>query len=303
MSAQFTVGPACFLVGSSLRNVLILGLGMLGACYMSPETSIDSADAAADGSGLGAPQGPLDEDNQGTLEDGDVRLYWRTRDAWQAGACVDLLLRNTGDSTLRLNELRLSNSEAFTYWASAGGAVFWPDGGELTIWPESSSLSAGSFKQMYFCAEPAADLVAMEADVTASSSGSGGSDGSDGSDGSTEEPEINAGAFVEDGFVLNWRVTWEDPDHGGTCMEFRAVNETDEPIDVGAISLEMTGEFLITHSYGVTPTVLSEGLGLMFPSYLGDIPPFGEGLSDQWVGTVCMEPIQTPTSMSVVITP
>lgn len=266
-------------------------------CYLNPRTA-DTGGATDDGGGSGGistPSGPLDA-LRGSLEDGDLAVYWRHYDAWDQGACVELLLRNQGTSSVRVSEISLLASDSFTYWADAGGATFWPDGAEITIWPDSTSLSGGGIRRMYYCAEPAAELVGL--DVTAVSSGS-----SAGDDDATDpvEPDVNAGSFSQGELVVTWRELWEDPDHGGTCLEFAAFNEGSTPMDLGVLRFEMSTAYEITHYYGLTPTPLSDSLAILFPDYLGALPPIGEDLSDQFRGTVCLDPLALPESMEATI--
>lgn len=271
----------------------LVGIG----CYSTPSTR-DTGAVEGTGSGVGStPKGPLD-DLRGQLTDGDFAVYWRHYDSWETGACVELLLRNQGTSSARISELRLEAFDPLTYWADSGGAVFWPNGSLITAWPESTSLSGGGIRRMYYCAEPAAELLGLEVDAVRTSS-DGSDDGSDGDD--TEVPEVNAGSFSQDGLIVNWREMWDDPEHGGTCVEFSAFNETSLPIDLGALRFEMSGTFEITHSYGLTPTPVSDGLAILFPDYLGALPPIGEPLSDQFRGTVCFDPLVTPTAMTAAI--
>lgn len=271
----------------------LVGLG----CYNTPaERDTGGAEGSAGGVG-NTPKGPIDE-MRGQLTDGDFSVYWRHYDAWGSGACVELLLRNQGTASARVSELRLEAFDPLTYWADSGGAVFWPNGSLITAWPESTSISGGGIRRMYYCAEPAAELVGLQVDASrATSDGSGGDDG--GSDG--EEPEVNAGSFTQDGLILNWREMWDDPEHGGTCVEFAAFNETSLPIDLGAVRFEMSGSFEITHSYGLTPTPITGGLAILFPDYLGALPPLGEPLSDQFRGTVCFDPLVVPMTMAADI--
>ena len=175
--------PSSLRANRALAPVLLLTLAQ--ACYLSPRKE-DTGAAADDGGGISTPTGPLDE-LRGSLVDGDFAVYWRHYDAWSAGSCVELLLRNQGTSSARISELQLGASDTFTYWADAGGATFWPDGANITIWPDSTSLSGGGIRRMYYCAEPAAELVSLAVSATTTggtADGGGGDDGAD--DGATE---------------------------------------------------------------------------------------------------------------------
>jgi hypothetical protein len=73
------------------------------------------------------------------------------------------------------------------------------------------------------------------------------------------------------------------------------------PLDLGVLRFEMSGEYEITHYYGLTPTPLSDSLAILFPDYLGALPPIGEDLSDQFRGTVCLDPVVLPVAMEATI--
>ena len=283
----------------SLAPILAVLAAVLGVgCYSTPSTRDSGGADGSSAGGSGTPKGPLD-DMRGQITDGDFSVYWRHYDSWDGGACVELLLRNQGTASARVSELRIEALDSLTYWADSGGAVFWPDGNQITIWPESTSLSGGGIRRMYYCAEPATELLSLEVDASRGTSSGGDDAGTDGGD--TAAPEVNAGTFTQEGLVLNWREMWEDPEHGGTCFEFAAFNETSLPIDLGAIRFEMSGEFEITHSYGLTPTPVTGGLAILFPDYLGSLPPLGEPLSDQFRGTVCFDPVVVPMTMTADI--
>jgi hypothetical protein len=70
---------------------------------------------------------------------------------------------------------------------------------------------------------------------------------------------------------------------------------------LGVLRFEMSGEYEITHYYGLTPTPLSDSLAILFPDYLGALPPIGEDLSDQFRGTVCLDPVVLPVAMEATI--
>lgn len=287
--------PSSLRANRALFPVILLTLAQ--ACYLSPRKE-DTGAVTDDGGGISTPTGPLDE-LRGSLVDGDFAVYWRHYDGWGQGSCVELLLRNQGTSSARISELQLGASDSFTYWADAGGATFWPDGSSITIWPDSTSLSGGGIRRMYYCAEPAAELVSLS--VAATTTGGSGADDGAGDEGDDGGAEVNAGSFSQGELVVTWRELWEDPDHGGTCFEFAAFNEGSTPIDLGVLRFEMSGEYEITHYYGLTPTPLSDSLAILFPDYLGALPPIGEDLSDQFRGTVCLDPVVLPVSMEATI--
>ena len=267
-------------------------ISALPACYLTPQAADTAAIESQTDAGGGTPTGPLDG-LRGSIEDGNFAVYWRHYDSWQTGACVEVLLRNQSASSAQITELRLTASAAFTYWADAGGATFWPDGAEITIWPDALNLQGGGIQRMYYCAEPAAALVGLEVQATGPGSDTPAAD--------TGAPAVNAGSFVQGPLVVTWRELWEDTEHGGTCVEFAAFNEGSAPLDLGVLRFEMSATFSITHYYGLSPTPLTDGMALTFPSYLGALPPIGEALADQFRGTVCLDPLAVPVSMTATI--
>ena len=135
-------------------------------CYMPQEGELtptaegleSASEDAAEGDGY---TGSLDG-GRGIMHSDGFKLFWQHYSVWDGGACTNLRLQNE-DDPVRGWQMILHTSDAMTYWADDGGAFFFPDGD--MIWVESEDntvIERFESVEMYYCAEPAAELRGLE---------------------------------------------------------------------------------------------------------------------------------------------
>jgi len=149
---------------AALGSLFLVSAFATSGCYMAQEAGVDSAVEGLQGAPSDeamSANGPL-EGARGVLEANGMKLYWQHYSMWEGGACTNLRLKNEG-AAVRGWQMMIEASEGMTYWADDGGAFFFPDG--QTIWVEAENntgLDSFDSVEMYYCAEPAAELTAME---------------------------------------------------------------------------------------------------------------------------------------------
>lgn len=240
----------------------IAGLAMLAGCYLSPnDPTANSEESGLTGSGASnTTYGEVGE-GRGRFDEGPFTIYWRWYDTWEQGTCVQIDVRNNGD-TLSWWDLTLDLDQPLTQWTYESGAFFWPEGDQLLIEPESSgSFSRRATKKFNYCAEPRAAIVGATVNYEYSGSGSSGSggDGSsgDGGDGSSGDGDGgdggSSGGLSERGelfpapFTLRWR--WVSSWDGGSCTQVTLING-DRDLAEWELLLNLSGDARLSSEWG-----------------------------------------------------
>lgn len=294
------------------RTLLIASAVAMSGCYMAQEAGVDSA---VDGLETGPSEegvssaGPL-EGSRGILQADEMKLYWQHYSVWDGGACTKIRLKNEG-APVRGWQLRVEASDTMTYWADDGGAYFFPDGQDLWVEAnDNAALESFDSVEMYYCAEPAVELVAMEAwwrEGGGELDEEGGDDDGreDGDDGHGDGDEGLPGSFsgimdYTDGSGNSARLSYASwITTSVTCLDFEVENTGLRTVVIERFRIDFEDDIDANlHEGGEVFQDQPDELTVVFPEGRESDP------GDRVKARVCMDPLSRPQRLEeMVLTP
>jgi|GEM_PF-4678041 len=286
---------------SFFRLAAVLPLVWSTGCYMAANDAVDSAStsglSSSSGGESGSATGPVTGE-RGIIEHDGFKLYWEHYDAWEQGACTRLRLKNEGGE-VRGWEMTVDLSDDITNWIDSGGAFMWLVDDQITVEQEDySDFDAWESVEMYYCAEPAAEVNDFTITWREGEDRDGGSTGGgSGDDDPVDLPSLDGELdYVHaDGRSVTFHYEGYE-NEGYTCLNFDVENTHDAPLVVRSITTELSNDTEFVYFTGGTVIDTdSDELAFVFDDPT-ELEP-GESVS----GRACMTLMAEPTSVSRVV--
>lgn len=285
-------------------------LSMFIGCYLQPsESTLIPMDSASDTSSSGTNHGGRPDDGavegfqSGILNSDNAKMYWLWYgyEDWPNGNCVEMRLQNTGPA-IKNWSAELDLDQSITKWVYNDGAWIFPSGDMLSIGSESSAtLESNASVMLYYCAEPRTQPQAIRLTGTLVNPVTPPVDdtGDTNTDTATDTGDTSIFGSVTDStrtLILQYSSAGYTA-NGGECVDLVLFNQGTQTLSRIALALSFSGSFDITTLRGYISGVHNGNQLSLSPTYTTTLAP---GQSNS--GTICMDPLQSPTAMAATFT-